>query len=162
MQRQTITFEWLRSLTATQLTKKYKEMLTSYRHETANIEAFEKEIRYRGYDYHIAPMQTLIAPQADMFQDTFMHAVVDANGDLDKIFDFANDVSVPGAYLVVCYVLALAVGEENLAIKISNFIKRVNTYNQFMSDFLTKCMQDQKIVNKLAALSKQAEEYRSW
>lgn len=162
MQRQTITFEWLRSLTATQLTKKYKEMLTSYRHETANIEAFEKEIRHRGYDYHIAPMQTLIAPQADMFQDTFMHVVVDAHGDLDKIFDFANDVSVPGAYLVVCYALALAVGEENLAIKIANFIKRVDTYNQFMSDFLTKCMQDQKIVNKLAALSKQAEEYRSW
>lgn len=121
----------------------------------------ELELYDRGYTFHIAPLTTILRPRPDMFMDELVYLVIKAKGDVDPIFERAEQVQVPAAIVLICYTIAIALGEDKLAQKLAAFIKHCGTYNNLVKGYLQLCWTDSDIYKRLAQITVLAQRYKN-
>ena len=157
--------KFAKACSATELTKQYRQALNIGDFDTLKI--LDAELYDRGYIFHIAPLDTILRPSAELFGDELVCFVIDAKGDIDKIFERAEDLhnktgTLPASTVLLCYTIATVIGETILAQKLANFIKRCHTYDQLIKGYLQLCSTTADIYKRLAKLTETAEAYRSW
>ena len=122
----------------------------------------EKELNRRRLTRHIIPMETLLNPKPEDFTFEIMHTIVDSKGSLAPVIKLCDRSTNPSATLVCAYVIALLLDVPYVAKSIGSHIKMLNTYDNYMKNFLLACKEKPEIVKKLSELTKAAEGYAAW